>query len=182
MYTTCCLTDTPLKQNVVCLCQRAKIFCQTQIHGENNILIFRSRSYRVHECARHIEPWWYTHMPNKVWLGQRHVINPIKFDLEIKVQGRIRIMNVLDTFSHGDRPVYQIWYANVKANRSYRSEMKTWQKPINLTLRSKVNIKSGSGMYATHRLRVIHPCAKYGKPMSIQKKIWAVQENMSKAL
>ena len=31
-----------------------------------------------------------------------------KFDLEVKVQGCIRIMNVLDTSSHGDRPICQI--------------------------------------------------------------------------
>ena len=46
-----------------------------------------------------------------------------KFDLEVKGQGRIRIMNAFDTFSHDDRPMCQIWYANVKANRSYRSDM-----------------------------------------------------------
>ena len=44
-------------------------------------------------------------------------------------------------------------------------------KAFKLTLRSKVNIESGSWMYATHCLMVIHPCAKYGKPMSIQKKV-----------
>ena len=31
--------DTPICQNMVCLCQRAKTFCQNQIHGENIILI-----------------------------------------------------------------------------------------------------------------------------------------------
>ena len=41
--------------------------------------------------------------------------------------------------------------------------------PINLTLRSMVNVVSGSWMYLTHILMVINPCAKYGKPMSIQK-------------
>ena len=42
--------------------------------------------------------------------------------------------------------------------------------PINLTLRSKVKIVSWSWMYTTHRLMVIHSCAKYDKPMSNQKK------------
>ena len=32
-----------------------------------------------------------------------------KFDLEVKVQGRIWIMNVCDTLSHGDTPMCQIW-------------------------------------------------------------------------
>ena len=75
------------------------------------------------------------------------------------------------TSSYGDRPMCQIWYTNVKAHRSSRSDMKTWQKPINLTLRSKINIESGSWMYATHRPVVIHPCAKYDKPMLIQTKV-----------
>ena len=43
--------------------------------------------------------------------------------------------------------------------------------PINLTFRSKFKVVSGSWMYATHRLMVIHPCAKYGKPMSNHKKV-----------
>ena len=38
--------------------------------------------------------------------------------------------------------------------------------PIKLTLKSKVNVVSGSWMYLTHPLMVIDPCAKYGKPMS----------------
>ena len=37
---------------------------------------------------------------------------------------------------------------------------------INLTLRSKVNVVSGPRVYATHCVMVIHPCAKYGMPMS----------------
>ena len=37
-------------------------------------------------------------------------------------------MDVLNTSSHGDRPMCQIKYANVKAYRSYRSDMKAWQK------------------------------------------------------
>ena len=96
---------------------------------------------------------------------------PYKFDLVVKGQGRIRIMNVLDISSHDDWPMCQIWYADVKTNRSYRSDMKTWQKPIKLTWRSKVNIESGSWMYTTHPLMVKHPCAKYGKPMSNQKNV-----------
>ena len=102
------------------------------------------------------------------WTKSCH--KPYKFDLEVKGQGHIRIMNVIDTSSLDDRSMCQIWYANVKANRSYRLDMKTWQKPIKLTWRSKVNIQSGSWMYSTHPLLVIDPCAKYGRPMSNQKK------------
>ena len=45
-------------------------------------------------------------------LNTKSCHKPFKFDLEVKGQGHIRIMNVLDTFSHGDRPMCQIWYAN----------------------------------------------------------------------
>ena len=40
--------------------------------------------------------------------------NPSKFDLEVKVQCRIGIMNVRDTSSNGDTLICQIWEANVK--------------------------------------------------------------------
>ena len=39
---------------------------------------------------------------------RKRVKNPIN-DLEVKVQGRIWIMNVRDTSSHGDTPMFQIW-------------------------------------------------------------------------
>ena len=68
--------------------------------------------------------------------------------------------------SHGDRHMCQIWLANVKSKNSYRPDTKTCQKPVNLTLRSKVNVILGSRMYMTHHFMVIHPWAKYGKPMS----------------
>ena len=35
-------------------------------------------------------------------------------------------------------------------------------------------------MYATHPVMVIDPCAKYGKPMSKQKKLQAGHKDMSK--
>ena len=34
---------------------------------------------------------------------------PYKFDLEVKVQGRVWFMNVRDTSSHGDTPICQTW-------------------------------------------------------------------------
>ena len=95
----------------------------------------------------------------KSWgLNTKPCHKPYKLNLQVKGQCRIRIMNVLNTSSHGDRPMCQIWYANATANRSYKSDIKTWQRPINLTLKSKVNIEPGTWMYATHRLMVIHPC------------------------
>ena len=47
----------------------------------------------------------------------RRDIKPYKFDLKVKVQGRIWIMNVRDTSSRGD--ICQIWLADVKPKRSY---------------------------------------------------------------
>ena len=47
--------DTPICQNFICLCQRSKTFCQTQIHGEIIILILRSKVkvINVHDTLYH---------------------------------------------------------------------------------------------------------------------------------
>ena len=65
-----------------------------------------------------------TSRTKKPWHEPKPCHKSYKFDLEVKGQHRIRIMNVLDTFSHGDRPMCQIWYryANIKANRSYTGQ------------------------------------------------------------
>ena len=167
--------DIPICQNFVCLCQRAKTFCQTHIHGENIILILRSKIkvINVRDTLYHGDTlkcqtkYDYVKGQKSLVLNTKQCDKPYRFYLEVKVQGCIRIMNVLDTSSHGDRPICQIWYANVKANRSY---MKTWQKTLSLTLRSKVDIEPGSWMNETHCLMVIHPCAKYGKSNVNKKK------------
>ena len=99
---------------------------------------------------------------------QSHVINPINLtliDLEVKCQRRIRIMNVLDTSSHGDRPMCQILYANVKTNRSFRSDTKTCQKPFTFDLEVNGQHRIGN---VNVRVTSSHG-AKYSKPMSYQK-------------
>ena len=170
MYTTCCLMvifRMPIS--------KSKDILPDSIHGENIILILRSevKVINVRDTLYHGDTltcqtkYDYVKGQKSLVLNTKPFHKPYKIDLEVKVQGCIRIMNVLDTSSHGDRPICQIWYANVKANRSYRAYMKTWQKPLNLTLRSKVNIE----LYATHCLMVIHPCAKNGKPMANHKKV-----------
>ena len=134
-----------------------------------------SRSYRVHKCMRDIVAWRYSHVPNKVWLCKKifkkaegwtqiHVINPI--NPEVKGQRRIRIMNVLYIFYYGIHPC-----AKYGMSMSGLTEVtgRTWRhvkNSINLTLRSKFKVVSGSWMFAIHRLMVIHPYAKHGKPMS----------------
>ena len=57
----------------------------------------------IHPCANYGKPM---SNPQKVmgWT-QIHVKNPIKFDLEVKVQGHILIMNVRVTSSHIDIPM-----------------------------------------------------------------------------
>ena len=44
--------DTPICQNLVCLCKRAKTSCQTQTHGENIILILKSNRVKVIQSSR----------------------------------------------------------------------------------------------------------------------------------
>ena len=86
---------------------------------------------------------------------QSHVKTPINLTWGSKGQCRIGIMEI-DPCAKYDMPV---------SNRRYGLNMKKSQNPINLTLRSKVNVVSGSRMYVTHCLIVIHPWAKYDMPM-----------------
>ena len=104
---------------------------QTQIHDENIILILRS--YRGHECSRHI----YCSM--EIHSHAKHNMNMLKNKTAV-ARTESHVIN-----------------------------------PINLTLSSKVNVVSGSWMYATHPLIVIHPCAKYGNV-----KMWQQTEVMGR--
>ena len=112
--------DTPICKNLVWLCQKTKTACQTQIHDENIILKMRSM-VKVKQCS------WIQSMTmskTKSWgLNTKPCHKPYKFDFEVKGLHRIRIMNVLHTSFHSDRPMCQIWYVNVKANRSHSSDM-----------------------------------------------------------
>ena len=135
--------------------------------GQTEFMNVCDALYHGHTLKRRM-----TMSKTKSWgLNTKQCHKPYKFDFEVKGQHPIRIMNVPNTSFHSDRPMCQIWYANVKANRNYRSYMKTWQKPINLILRSKVNIEWGTWKYMSRLLMGIYPYAKYGKPMSNKKKI-----------
>ena len=117
--------DTPICQNLVCLCQRAKTSCQTQIHGENIILILRSKVKVIQSS------WMYvTHYTMVI---HSHAKQSMTLSKDKKVED---------------------WTQSYVKN------------PINLILRSKVKVVSGSWMYWTLPLMVIDPCAKYGTPMS----------------
>ena len=107
------------------------------------------------------------------------------FDLDVKGQRRIWIMVLHDTSSYGDSPICQIWYTNMKSNKNYGSNKKTCQKPYKFEFEYRsmlyqcciriINVRS-------HCLMVIHPCAKYGTPMSKQKKLRIRHEDSSKTL
>ena len=127
----------PICQNLVCLCQRVKTSCQTHIHGENIILILRSKVKVIQSVMNVCDTSYngdtlmcetkydYVKGQKSRGLNTKPCHKLYKFDFEVKGQGCIRIINVLDTSSYGDGPMCQIWYANVKAYRSNRSDMKT---------------------------------------------------------
>ena len=52
-------------------------------------------------------------------------------------------MNVRDTAYHGDRPMCQIWYANVKAHGNYGLDTKIRQKPIKFDIEVKDQCRIG---------------------------------------
>ena len=63
------------------------------------------------------------------------------FDLDVKGQYRIRIMNIRDTSYYGDTPMYQILYANVNPKKGMGRTRKHVKNPINLTLRCRGKIE-----------------------------------------
>ena len=87
-----------------------------------------------------------------------------KFDLEVKGQHRIS--------SHGSCAKYGKPMSNQK--NSSGPDMKTCQTPYKFDLEVRVKEEMGIWIFPTHYHMVIHSCAKYGKPMSNQKKSYGL--------
>ena len=104
----------------------------------------------------------------KLWTGHENRSKTYKSYLKIKVQGRILIMNVHNTAPYGDTPMCKIWLANVNLKKVMGLTRNHVKNQLNLTVRSKFKVVSGSWIYTTHYLLVKHLCAKNGKPMSMQ--------------
>ena len=123
-----------------------------------------------------------------------------KFDLEVKGQHRIGNMNVShllmvitqctkygkpvsnqkivmgQTEKHVKNSINWETHApnmvsQCQTKKNVMGQTRNVKTPIKLTFRSKFKVVSGSWMYLTHPLMVIQPCAKYGKPMSNQRKV-----------
>ena len=62
---------------------------------------------------------WYANVKAKIYYGsdRKTYQNPCKFDLEVKSQRRIGIIDVRHISSDGGKPKCQMWYANVKAKK-----------------------------------------------------------------
>ena len=102
---------------------------------------------------------------------RKHVKNPINLTLRSKfkvVSGSWMYMTHRLMVIHPCAKYGRLMSNQKKVMGRTRKHVKN---PINLTLRSNFKVVSGSWMYATHRLMVIYPCAKYGKPMSNHKKV-----------
>ena len=74
--------------------------------------------------------------------------------------------------SNGDTLMWQIWYDYVKGQKRCGPNTKPCQNPNKFEIGVKGQRYSGSWLYA-YPLMVIHPCAKYGRQMSKQNKLWA---------
>ena len=103
---------------------------------------------------------------------QKHVINAINLTLRSKfniVSSHI----VLSWYTHVPNMINQ---CEIKKT-CYGPDTKIFQKIYKFYLRSEFRVIFWSWMYATHRLKLIYPCAKYGKPMSNSKlQLWAGHE------
>ena len=62
----------------------------------------------IHPCAKYGKPM--SNKKNSYGPDTKKCQKPYKFDLEVKVQGRIWIMNVRDTSYHGDTLTCQAKY------------------------------------------------------------------------
>ena len=164
-------SNTPLCQNLVFQCQRAKtIFPDSNSWWKYNFDIdVKGQGHRGYECTWHLILWWYTHMPNIVPLCQRtKSCGPNTKPMVNIISGlwiyATRSFMVIDPCAKYGKPM-----SNKKTVMGQiRKHVKN---PVNWTLRSKGNIILGSWMYVTHCLVVIHPCAKYGQPTSNQNKV-----------
>ena len=176
MYTTCCLSDTTICQNLVYISHRAK----TILPYLNSyiILIWRSK-YKVIQRS-----WLYTrHHTMVIYLSAKHNMTMSK-DKKAVVQTQSHVINPIhltlrskDVVS-GSRMLAIHPLMVTEACAKYGQTWKHVKYPLKLTLRSKVNVILGSWMYATHCLIVIHPCATYGKPLSNKKKSYRPGTNL----
>ena len=95
---------------------------------------------------------------------------PPTYRSKVKGQGHTKDKNVHNMLSHGDTPICQnLVCLCQRAKTSCQTQIHG--ENIILILRSKVKVIQSLWMYTTDRTMVIHPCAKYGKSMSNQKKI-----------
>ena len=64
------------------------------------------RTIVIHSCAKQYD---YVKGQKRCGPNTEACHKTYRFDLEVKGQRQIRIMNVRDTFSYGERPMCQIW-------------------------------------------------------------------------
>ena len=110
-------------------------------------------------------------LKNKDDLARLKVLVKIFFDIHVKSHSHRKVMCQT-------KCDWALQNVHVKNGKSLSKQTEVTgqtqihvKNSVNLTLRSKFNVVLGSWMYTTHRLIVIHPCAKYGKPMSNHKKV-----------
>ena len=84
------------------------------------------------------------------------------FDFQVKGQGLTMVITVRDTPPYGHAPTYQLSLTYLERQKNVMARTRKYYLKKNyLTLRSNVKVPRRSLRYATHRLMVIHPHAKY---------------------
>ena len=110
MYTTCCLmVINPYAKILYAYVKEQRHFARLKfmVKLRSNVINVRDTLYHgdTFTCQTKYD---YVKGQKSLVLNTKQCHKPYKFDLEVEVQGCIRIMNVLDTSSHGDRPICQI--------------------------------------------------------------------------
>ena len=113
--------------------------------------------------------WWYT-QSNLLCLCQRAktILHRHKFMVKMRSKVNVLQRSECGTLSHGETLTSKYGLTMLKDQKAVVRTQRHAINPFYLTLRSKVNVLSGSWMFIGK-----HQCAKYGKPMSKHKKLWA---------
>ena len=114
----------------------------------------------VHDMLSHVVSWCYTHVRNLVCLCPRAKMILPRHTVKV-IQSSWMYVTHCPTDMHS--------WPNMVLTQSHG------KIPINLTLRSKVNIELGSWMFTSSHCDVL--CARFDKPISKQKKLRSGHES-----
>ena len=109
----------------------------------------------MHPCAK-----YRMHMAKNKEVMARTRIH-VKKLIILTLRSRVKVIDIPKTSYHSDTLMCQVWYAYLKDQRSYGPDTNLHRQTDRQT------------EYMTHRLMVMHSCAKYRMSMAKKKEVLA---------